>query len=216
MLDPKLTRSDPKAVRLRVDGTMTSVELDLGRSWALPDQSAVSAGRPRPLGWMADHSRMALKLAAAAILAIIVVVAGLLPVQLGGSMSYVIADGVSMLPRFHAGDLVILRKEPSYHVGEVAAYHNQQLHAIVLHRIIAIRGDRYVFKGDNNDFVTSYEPAKSQIVGADWVHVPGAGRIVLDLRFPVVAAFLLGLLWLYSFWPRSTTRRQRRRHRHAS
>ena len=27
------------------------------------------------------------------------------------------------------------------------------LHVVVLHRIIAIKGDRYVLKGDNNDFV---------------------------------------------------------------
>ena len=119
-----------------------------------------------------------------------------------------------MLPRYHAGDLVILRKEPSYHVGEVAAYHNEQLHAIVLHRIVAIRGTRYVFKGDNNSWVTTFEPTKSQIVGARWLHLPEAGRLLLDLRTPIVAALLLGVLWLYSFWSPSGSRRRRRRHRH--
>ncbi len=140
---------------------------------------------------------------------------GLLPQQLGGAMSYVISDGISMLPHIRAGDLVIVRKEPRYHVGEVAAFHNRQLHVIVLHRIVAIRGDRYVFKGDNNSFATSYEPTRAQIVGAEWAQLPGFGQIVLDLRTPIVAAALLGLLWLYSFWRRPTSRRQRRRHRNA-
>jgi signal peptidase I len=147
--------------------------------------------------------------------ALAVVWTGLLPQQLGGRTSYVITSGVSMLPDFHAGDLVVVRREPTYHVGEVAAFHNQQLHVVVLHRIVAIRGDHYVFKGDNNTWYTTYEPTKAQIVGAAWLHVPRAGRILGDLRVPAVAAVLLALLWLYSFWPQQRTRHQRRRHRHA-
>lgn len=159
--------------------------------------------------------RFVRRLAIFAVLALVLLGAQLLPQQLGGAMSYAITQGTSMLPRYHAGDLVILRREPSYHVGEVAAFHNQQLHVIVLHRIVAIRDRRYVFKGDNNSWVTTYEPTKSQIVGAEWLHLPGAGHVILDLRIPIIAAALLGLLWLYSFWPRLSTRRQRRRHRHA-
>jgi signal peptidase I len=137
------------------------------------------------------------------------------PQQMGGPAAYVITDGISMLPEYHTGDLVVVHREPSYQVGEVAAFHDQQLHAVVLHRIVAIRGNRYVFKGDNNPVDTPYEPTRSQIVGAQWVHVPGAGNVVLDLRRPIVAAVLLGLLALYSFSPAARSRRRRRRHRHA-
>ncbi|MGH9109068.1 MAG: S24/S26 family peptidase [Acidimicrobiales bacterium] len=151
-----------------------------------------------------------------AVIAALLIPTGMLPQQLGGSMSYAITDGVSMLPTYHAGDLVVIRREPAYHLGEVAAFHNQQLHVIVLHRIVAIRGNRYVFKGDNNSWVTSYEPTKAQIVGAEWLHLAGAGKVLLDLRTPIVAAVLLGLLWLFSFWPRSASRRRRRRHRHGA
>lgn len=182
--------------------------------------SAGGAGRARSSSVLARlagrRSHLVLKLIASGVLALVLLWGGLLPQQLGGRMSYAITDGVSMLPHFHAGDLVILRSEPTYHVGEVAAFHNRQLGVIVLHRIVAIDNGHYVFKGDHNHWVTTYEPTKSQIVGAEWLHLPGAGRIVLDLRAPLVAAVLLGLLWLYSFWPKSTTRRQRRRHRHAS
>lgn len=151
----------------------------------------------------------------ASALCLTVVWGGLLPPQLGGATSYVITQGVSMLPHYHAGDLVIIRREPAYHVGEVAAYHNLDLKVVVLHRIVAIDGKHYVFKGDNNDFITTYEPTKSQIVGAAWIHIPGGGRILLDLRIPIVAAVLLGLLWLFSFAPQRRSRRQLRRHRHA-
>jgi signal peptidase I len=140
----------------------------------------------------------------------------LAPPQLGGSTSYVILDGTSMLPNFHTGDLVLLRKESSYHVGEVAGYRDMQAGgATIMHRIVAIEGGHYVFKGDNNAWTDSYEPTESQIVGAEWVHLSGWGNLILDLRAPLVGAIILGLLWLFLFWPRSGTRRQRRRHRHA-
>src|SRR5579864_7139736 len=51
----------------------------------------------------------------------------LAPPQLGGSTSYAITTGTSMLPNFRAGDLVLLRKESSYHVGMVAGYRNAML-----------------------------------------------------------------------------------------
>ena len=169
------------------------------------------APRSRATGsWLLRRKYSVLGLA----LTIALVGTGLLPPQLGGSTTYVITRGVSMLPQFHAGDLVVVRREPSYRVGQVAAYHNGELGVVVLHRIYAVNGDHYAFKGDNNNFVDSYQPTTSQIVGAEWLHLPGAGRWVNQLREPLVAAVLLGLLWLYTFGPRSKSRRQRRRHRH--
>lgn len=137
------------------------------------------------------------------------------PTQLGGPVSYAVTSGVSMLPNFHAGDLVLLRSQPSYHVGEVAGYHNGRLGVTVMHRIVAVDGDHYVFKGDNNTWVDSYQPTAGQIVGAEWIHLPGWGSVLLALRAPVAVAILLGLMWMVVFWPRSATRRERRRHRHA-
>ena len=47
------------------------------------------------------------------------------PPALGGSTTYVFTDGVSMEPRFHTGDLVLVRSQSSYHVGEIVAYRNE-------------------------------------------------------------------------------------------
>jgi signal peptidase I len=136
------------------------------------------------------------------------------PPQLGGKVSYVVTDGVSMLPHYHAGDLVILRQEASYHVGEVAAYHNTQLGVVVMHRIIAREGDRFVFKGDNNNFADTDHPTAAQIVGAEWIHLPRLGDIVTHLRIPFVTAILLALLWIFSVGPAPLSRRKRRRRHH--
>jgi signal peptidase I len=136
------------------------------------------------------------------------------PPQLGGKVSYVVTDGISMLPEYHAGDLIVLRKQSSYNVGEVAGYHNSQLGVVVMHRIVARDGNRFVFKGDNNDFEDAYHPTAAQIVGAEWLHIPRVGELVKQLRVPVVAAILLGLLWIYAFGPSPVSRRQRRRRHH--
>ena len=137
------------------------------------------------------------------------------PPRLGGATSYIMTEGASMLPQYHAGDLVALRTQDSYRVGDIAGYHNGSLGVVVMHRIVATDGDRYVFKGDNNNFIDSYHPAKSEIVGAKWFHLPGTGRLLTSLRVPVVAAVAFGLLWLFSFPAQQTSRRQRRRRRHA-
>ena len=136
------------------------------------------------------------------------------PPQLGGKVSYVVTDGVSMLPHYHKGDLVILRKEASYHVGEVAAYHNPQLGVVVMHRIIAREGNQFVFKGDNNNFADNYHPTATQIVGAEWIHLPRLGAIVTHLRIPAVTAVLLALVWVFSIGPAPLSRRRRRRRHH--
>ena len=99
------------------------------------------------------------------------------PVPLGGSTTYVVTHGVSMEPRFHTGDLALVHSQSSYHVGEIVAYDNNMLRTVVLHRIIARDGSRYVFKGDNNKFIDPEHPAASQLIGALWLHVPAVARV---------------------------------------
>ena len=134
------------------------------------------------------------------------------PTQLGGSGTYVVTHGISMEPRFHSGDLAIVRSQSSYHVGEIAAYHNHQLHTIVLHRIIGRQGDKYIFKGDNNDFVDPEHPLANQLIGALWIHIPGAGVRLQSIRSPAVMGGLIfvGMLLLTGG---AFTQRRRRRHR---
>ncbi len=136
----------------------------------------------------------------------------LAPTQLGGSATYVVTHGISMEPRFHTGDLAIVRRQSSYHVGEIVAYHNHQLHTIVLHRIIGHEGDRYIFKGDNNNFVDPEHPLASQLMGALWIHIPGAGVRLQSIRSPALMGGLIfvGILLLTGG---AFTQRRRRRHR---
>lgn len=134
------------------------------------------------------------------------------PTTLGGRADYVVTDGTSMLPTFHANGLVVTRAESSYHVGEVVAYHNQQLHTVVMHRIVAMDGDRYVFKGDNNDFRDSYHATKSDLVGKEWVYWPGAGAWLNRLRSPFMFALILAVIAFFAFRSPRVNRHRRRVH----
>jgi signal peptidase I len=138
------------------------------------------------------------------------------PVALGGSTTYVVTDGVSMEPRFHGGDLVAVRGQSSYRVGQIVAYHSKMFHTIVLHRIIARVGDRYVFKGDNNNFVDFEHPAASQLIGALWLHIPGAGSRLNSIRSPglIAALAVIGTL-LFVGGAFVQRRRRKRRQRRA-
>lgn len=137
------------------------------------------------------------------------------PLSIGGRASYVITDGISMLPHMRTGGLAITEREASYHVGEVAAYHNKQLGVVVLHRIIGRNGGRYVFKGDNNDFIDNYHPTQAEIVGARVLYIPRLGHYLMELRQPIVAAVLLGLAGMFAVGGERLSRRRRRRAHHA-
>ncbi|MCW3018903.1 MAG: hypothetical protein JWN10_1211 [Solirubrobacterales bacterium] len=136
------------------------------------------------------------------------------PASLGGSTTYVVTNGVSMEPRFHTGDLAIVRAQSSYHVGEIVAYHNKMFHTIVLHRIVGREGDRYLFKGDNNNFVDFEHPLASQLIGSLRLHVAGAGADLKSIRSPALVGGLVavGMLLLCGA---AFTRNRRRRRRHA-
>src|SRR5205085_2617890 len=101
---------------------------------------------------------------------------------------------------------------PSYHVGDVVGYHSNAIHRDVLHRIIARHGDRFVFKGDNNDFLDPEQPAASQLFGRRWLVVPNAGSVLEQVHAPRYAAGLAGLavLVLVGVGPAGGVRRRRR------
>jgi len=105
------------------------------------------------------------------------------PLEFGGEISYVIVHGTSMTPRFKEGDLVIVRRAAAYQVGDIVTYTFPDLGRVV-HRIVGRDGLRYIIKGDANSWLDSYHPDASEILGKQWVHLPGAGRLLLALRSP--------------------------------
>ena len=157
-------------------------------------------------------TRLRSKLLTAAIL--LVAIVGwvyLAPPRVGGSTNYVITHGISMEPTFHSGDLAIVRPVDHYRVGEIVAYHSTLLHVVVLHRIIAISGGRYEFKGDNNDFVDPTRPTRVELIGALWIHVRHGAVVFRWLHSPVTGAVLCGFVALLLVGTGQAKRRRDRR-----
>ncbi len=115
------------------------------------------------------------------------------PQQAGGNAAYVLIIGNSMEPGFRRGDLVIVRRAPLYQVGEAVAYRDPQLQRYIFHRVIAQQGEYFLLQGDNNDWTDSYRPRASEILGKQWIHLPGFGRAVQWLRRPLVLGTAAGL-----------------------
>src|SRR3954463_10777618 len=107
------------------------------------------------------------------------------PLALGGSTTYVSTHGVSMKPRFHTGDLAILRSAGSYAVGDVVAYRSVSLDTVVMHRVVAMDGDRFVIQGDNNDWLDEDHPVQDEVLGKLFLRIPQGGKVLAAATSPV-------------------------------
>jgi signal peptidase I len=122
-------------------------------------------------------------------------------------ISYVVTDGVSMHPVYYQGDLVIVIKADSYHVGQIAAYHGARPGQKVLHRIISGDGDSgFAFKGDNNESIDPLKPTAGELIGRAVLHVPKGG-IWLKPLFGPSGLGVLGFL-VFSRAGEARTRRE--------
>lgn len=121
------------------------------------------------------------------------------PPVLGGSTAYVFIKGTSMEPKYHTGDLVLVRRRPSYEVGDIAAFTVAGIGAgqnVVIHRIIAVEPDgTHVLQGDNRDEPDPWHPRHDEIVGTPLFLVPRAGTWLSALAArPLFLALLCALV----------------------
>jgi signal peptidase len=101
-----------------------------------------------------------------------------------------------MVPTLQAGDLVVVRRRPAYHVGDVVTYRIPsglfRGHRII-HRIVGGNPtDGFTMRGDNKADEDLWRPNPSDIEGRLWKRVPAAGRAVALGRSPGVLAAVAG------------------------
>ena len=137
------------------------------------------------------------------------------PATLGGQATYLVTQGVSMEPRFHSGDLAIVRPASSYAVGDAVAYRSQTLRTVVLHRIVAVEDGRFRLRGDNNSWLDPDAVPPSDVLGRLVGRLPHGGDLLLQLRQPYVLAAGSVLVTLGGALFRLTLRRGGRRAGHA-
>ncbi|MBE3144434.1 MAG: signal peptidase I, partial [Planctomycetes bacterium] len=135
------------------------------------------------------------------------------PTSLGGQVAYVSLTGNSMVPGFRLGDLVVVRQAKSYAIGDRVAYRHPEI-GTIFHRIIGKEHERFIFKGDHNDWIDSYTPVFSELIGVYWFHIPRLGGIIQILRKPLNFSLLvaaLGLIVIFPLFKPNSPKRQRLR-----
>jgi signal peptidase I len=158
----------------------------------------------RPVGSAYSTRGLAWRVLALVVLVGLVVVSFvfLRPRALGGSTEYVAVHGISMTPTIHDGDVAVVEKESSYHLGEIVVY---QIPAgepgageDVIHRIVGGDGvTGFVTKGDHNSYTDPWHPRTADVVGRVWFRVSPVLRWLL-----LVVAGLAVVVLVIAAWPR--------------
>lgn len=118
------------------------------------------------------------------------------PPMWGGRTTFLVVNGTSMLPRFHAGELVAVQSAATYSVGTLAAYRYPALHSVFFHEIVATQGGHYTFRGLNNNYQDPFHPVATDILGSLWFAVPNLGLWMAFWREPLHASLLVAALAL--------------------
>ena len=120
-----------------------------------------------------------------------------MPMPFGIGSSVVLSG--SMEPTLSVDDLVIVRAQDSYAVGDVVVY--QSGHALVIHRIVQITDETVITRGDANN-IEDAPIAPAEIKGRMVAVIPRAGNVVHFLQSPLgiililaLAVFLLNRSW---------------------
>ena len=116
------------------------------------------------------------------------------PSSLGGRQAYVVVDGTSMEPTYHDGDLVLIRKEAEYAIGDIITYRVGGAFddpTRVIHRLVGHAEDgKLLTQGDNRTGLDPWRPDVDDVIGRAVLHVPKAGRAATAAAQPeVLAAF---------------------------
>ena len=84
--------------------------------------------------------------------------------------------GTSMLPIIKKDDLIIVKKENFYEVGDIICFNNDGV--ITTHRIINKKDGFYETQGDNNIFPDENKISDLNVYGKMVIRVPYVGKII--------------------------------------
>jgi signal peptidase len=143
------------------------------------------------------------------------------PQSMHGAVAYIGVDGHSMDGTYANGDLIVVRKQPSYQVGDIVTYKIPKgefgAGANVIHRITGGNGTTgFTTQGDNRTIADPWHPRTADVVGHSELRVPGGARYFLALSKPIPLGGLCAALTVFvMLWPKSEKPGSRRKPKHA-
>lgn len=108
-----------------------------------------------------------------------------------------IVNSGSMNPEISVGELIIIKEKDSYKVGDIVtiSVDNEYL---VTHRIIDVKDNKYITKGDNNNCIDEKDIEYQEIEGKVIFHSKLLGK-VYQFRYYLIILFILILIYLIIF-----------------
>ncbi|MEM0025067.1 MAG: signal peptidase I [Zestosphaera sp.] len=108
-----------------------------------------------------------------------------LTLTLTGTLTLAVVEGKSMEPLLWTGDVVVVYKSSEIRVGDVVIYESRG--SYVIHRVIEVRSNCYLIKGDNNPIPDGCIPkeliaGKVLSIGNSVIKIPGVGYLTLLMR----------------------------------
>ena len=70
----------------------------------------------------------------------------------------------SMRPEFEKGDIIFIKKQENYEIGDIITYQTKD-NNLVTHRVIEKYGNDYITKGDSNNIEDEEKIKPEQIKG---------------------------------------------------
>lgn len=117
------------------------------------------------------------------------------PMPFGIGASVVLSG--SMEPTLSVGDLLIVKEQPGYEVGDIVVYQSGSMP--VVHRIVDVAEDTVTTRGDANNVDDAAFPAQA-IKGEVIAVLPLVGYLVWALKSPIAVVVMLALAVLLVEW----------------
>ena len=118
-----------------------------------------------------------------------------IPMPFGVGAAVVLSG--SMEPTLSVGDLLIVKEQPGYEVGDIVVYQSGSMP--VVHRIVDVAEDTVTTRGDANNVDDAAFPAQA-IKGEVIAVLPLVGYLVWALKSPIAVVVMLALAVLLVEW----------------
>ena len=135
------------------------------------------------------------------------------PPEILGYSQLVVTSG-SMEPTFSAGDMIVIRQEEDYGLGDIVTFRLSG-GELVTHRIVGSVEGSFITKGDANNTEDDDLLDPGQIVGKLVTYIPAVGSFLLFLRTPVGLCALVVVGFLLMELPTLLGTRREEKGRHA-
>lgn len=110
-----------------------------------------------------------------------------------GFRTYTVLSG-SMKPKINPGDIVVVTNKANNKLKKDDIITFKEENDVITHRIIDIKDNGYITKGDNNNSIDSFIVYPENVIGKVLFHIPKIGYIVEFLARPIVISIEMILL----------------------